>query len=529
MGEGELPLPQLKQSLTAIQKLVNYKKLSIVLRDIFTSSKPGGTRGFFRHNRWVFSKKAKGLIVFAIITVMLISVFAFLPKQSESKFILPTPDNSTATTESPTPNPTISPHSSSIPSSVNGIGRTVVDNPQIPRAPGDLASAQSINSTLWRKIAANAWKYFQPDIGVDSITGIPSAAWGSPDITDWDLGVYIQAVIDAQKIGLINADGDWGANARIDKVLTFLETRELNNYSYPYWFYQSFDGKPDHKLSDSATTPFDGVDTGRLFVALNNLKINNANLTSRINNIVYNNNVVVDNKIVNITSGQGNRSNYAAIVPDIKTDSLYSTSIYAYYIYSGFASFWPKDLSDVPSKILNNIFSAGNITTPEGVSLPKSTITGDPLYCSIFELNNNDSKLMTLAHQVYLAHEAYYNATLQGTDEGKYRAFSEGPSLAAGWVYEWVVLPNGQTWTLDAANSNSSPVIYTKIALSFLALYNTTYAKNMSIYLENTLPDPSQCGHCEGVDESGMELAKVGSNTNSLILDAALYAIQNYP
>jgi hypothetical protein len=48
----------------------------------------------------------------------------------------------------------------------------------------------------------------------------------------------------------------------------------------------------------------------------------------------------------------------------------------------------------------------------------------------------------------------------------------------------------------------------------------------MSIYLENTLPEPSN-GYCEGVDESGQLLERVASNTNSLILDAALYAIQN--
>ena len=38
--------------------------------------------------------------------------------------------------------------------------------------------------------------------------------------------------------------------------------------------------------------------------------------------------------------------------------SLTSTSIYAYYIDSGFASFLALTLSNVPSTILNNIFSA---------------------------------------------------------------------------------------------------------------------------------------------------------------------------
>ena len=129
-------------------------------------------------------------------------------------------------------------------------------------------------------------------------------------------------------------------------------------------------------------------------------------------------------------------------------------------------------------------FHAENVTIAEGISLPKAEIICEPLLCSVFELNNTDSRLMSLAYQVYLAHAAYYNAT------GQYRAFSEGATLANGWEYGWVVLPDGRTWTLDESNSNTPPLIYTKVALSFLAIYNTPYARNLSVYLENTLPEP---------------------------------------
>jgi hypothetical protein len=50
----------------------------------------------------------------------------------------------------------------------------------------------------------------------------------------------------------------------------------------------------------------------------------------------------------------------------------------------------------------------------------------------------------------------------------------------------------------------------------------------MVIYLEKTLPDPAS-GYADGADNSGNFLASTGSNTNGLILDAALYAIQNNP
>ena len=509
--------------VTAMQGLVNYKKVCSFLGVRFVSLQASleaeRKKGFFKQNRWRFSRKAKGLIVFAIITVMLISIFAFLPKLNNSTSNNPTasPSDTSQGTNNQTSN------SNALSALVQAISNVVGSAAQAfspPKAPGVIASAQTINSTVWLAVAANAWQYFQPGVGVDSTTGLPLTYF-----TDWDLGVYIQAVIDAQKIGLIGTDGSWNSSDRLNKVLTFLENRELNaTTNYPYWFYQATDGKDYHALSDLATGTVDVVDTGRLFVALNNLRNYDANLTSRINNIVYNNNVVDNNKIVNITNGQGNRSDYTALVPGIKSDILASTSIYSYYFDSGFASFWPNDLPNA-STILNNILNAGNVTTPQGVLLPKASILGDPLLCSVFELNNNDSRLMALAYQVYLAHEAYYNAT------GQYRAFSEGPSLTGQWVYEWVVLPDNRTWVvLDQRNQdfNMTPVIYTKVAVGFLAIYNTTFAKNMCVYLENALPDPVQ-GYCEGVDESGTLLTRVGCNTNGLILDAALYAMQNNP
>ena len=53
-------------------------------------------------------------------------------------------------------------------------------------------------------MASYAWSYFQPFIGVDNNTGLPYAVGPSfTGFTDWDLGVYIQTLIDAQQLGLI--------------------------------------------------------------------------------------------------------------------------------------------------------------------------------------------------------------------------------------------------------------------------------------------------------------------------------------
>jgi hypothetical protein len=134
---------------------------------------------------------------------------------------------------------------------------------------------------------------------------------------------------------------------------------------------------------------------------------------------------------------------------------------------------------------------------------------------------------MNLTKQVYLAHEARYNAT------GEYVAFSEGNTMSS-FIYEWVVLPSGDTWKIMKAGedtySNMTPIIYTKIALSFLALYNTTFARNMSIYLEKAFQDSTN-GYFAGAEYNAdysvaSLVTSIDSNTNGMILGAAKYAMQ---
>ena len=103
-------------------------------------------------------------------------------------------------------------------------------------------------------------------------------------------------------------------------------------------------------------------------------------------------------------------------------------------------------------------------------------------------------------------------------------------SFTRTYIYEWVVAPDGSAWkiTNDAQNVyyNINPIVYTKVAYSFLALYNNTYARNIVIFIEKNTPDPSE-GYSNGVDDSGHALPGLGDNTNELIVDAALYALNN--
>ncbi len=371
---------------------------------------------------------------------------------------------------------------------------------------GFVVSGQPVNESVWLGVAANAWAYFQPGVGVDANTGLPYASGTNfKPFTSWDLGVYIQAVLDAQKLGLIKAGGAWGSTARIAKVMSFLENRPLNpKTGYPYWYYDATNGQDYPAMSDKATGIVDGADTGRLFLALSHLRDYDSSLAPRIDYIVY------------------NQSDYAALLPSVERDTA-SNNVYSYYIDSGYACFWPQ-VSYVPDQTMENLAQMNKVTTC-GVLLPNATITTEPLLCAIFEINNTNTELNALTKQVYLAHQAYYNST------GKYVAFSEGNSFTSQYLYEWVVAPNGQTWKITSTTPNIylniNPIIYTKVAFSFLALYNTTFAQNIVVYLQNMIPNPSSNGYSDGANSSGQCIPGTGCNTNGLILDAALYAIQN--
>ncbi len=468
-------------------------------------------------NSWHFSRIEKLIIGITIAAILLVSAFGFLlntAKPAPPEFV---PDvNDPTATPSPAPTSDVTPD---ITTSATQKPQPTASSTRIPwvptgtgpqadptRGPGLVESNPSMDTATWKAIATNAWNFFQPGRGVDSTKGLPASSIGWNYFTDWDLGVYIQAIIDAQKIGLIGTDGEWGSRARFDKIINFLETRELVNGTYPYWFYSS-DGQ-----GYSVGPTIDVTDTGTLLVALNNLKTFDSSFSARIDNIVYN-------------GHQNNRTDYASLVPDLKSYAT-AAGIYDYYLLTGFACFWPSELGSIPDQILINIRNAETITT-YNVTLPKVPILCEPLLYSVFNLNKlSNENLVWLMNTTYTAHEANYNAT------GQYVAYSEGISTA-GFVWEWVVSPQGNAWNITAGDGsypNINPVIYNKVSLSFLALYKTAFAYNMSVYLEKLSVEPSN-GYCAGADfNSNINLVtvyiSVDSNTNGMILSAARYGMK---
>ena len=143
--------------------------------------------------------------------------------------------------------------------------------------------------------------------------------------------------------------------------------------------------------------------------------------------------------------------------------------------------------------------SAPTVST-YGVTLPISKLTCEPLLLSVFNLAPN-AKLNGLADQVYLAHEARYNAT------GKFVAFSEGNTGLdnPSYVYEWVVKEDGSTWTIDNGTESSGNRHRLFILNQQLVCWRCIillFTENMASYIESRLPTPSN-GYSDGIDENG--------------------------
>jgi hypothetical protein len=345
------------------------------------------------------------------------------------------------------------------------------------------------------EVANNAWQYYQPGVGVSSSTGLHYAHLNYQGFTDWDFGVYVQAVVDAAKLGLIANEGNWGFDDRINKVLTFLENRPVSSDGTPYTWYSSITGE------NIGEDPQFAIDAGNLLVALKNVELYRPSFANRVNNLV------------------NTRTNYEPLkqVVDTLTGSL---NIYDYYAAATFATFWPERFEPKADTILNNIINAPT-TTYEGVTLPKAKLMCEPLLSAVFYLPP-DSNLMNLARTVYLAHEARYNAT------GNYVAFTEGnpAGVATHYIWEWVVLPDGQTWVIQRDEFTAvqvTPVVFLKAAVGLFALYNTQFTQNM---VNDMVPDlQTSTGYLEGKTETGQIVSFSSDKTNGMIIGAARYAI----
>jgi len=354
-----------------------------------------------------------------------------------------------------------------------------------------VATSQSLNQTQylawknqWLGYAKIAWQFFKPGVGVSPTTGLMYAFPNYHEFTDWDLASYIEAVLAAEKLGLITQNGTWGADYRLKLVLNFLETRVLTNTSIPYQFYDSDTGGIAPDVGPVVGNP---TDEGKLLIAFYNMRIAHPELAQSIENAM-------------------SRVNYKHLA---LTPGFASVSEYSQYSGIGFR-LWNFTIPNFPN--LENV-------TP-GMIVP------EPVLSAILDNVSNDY-LNKLGMSLYLAHYALYNRTglLLALGEGQYLPYGGDQSP---YVYESIEVPNGTSYKMvtdtGVVFSNAYPETFTKIALAFYAIYRTGYAQLLANNVTSTLA--TSTGYYDGfISGTGQIVRLITDNTNSMVVEAAAYAI----
>jgi len=343
----------------------------------------------------------------------------------------------------------------------------------------------SVEKDFWLETAGTAWRYFKPGVGVSISTGLNYGSLNWHRLTDWDLGIYISALIAARNLGILGEEGEWGFNGRIGKVLKFLSERPISPNGIPYWSYDSDSGgSPSEELASPS-------DFGRLLLALDDLRKVNPEWASQINFIISRYNV----------SALANSKYFAG------------NGVYEYYSARGY---WAFDFDTPALKALENLGN-GKFMNLYGINLPKAWITSEPLVLAVLE-GKADKQYKSILDKVFEAQKRRYE------NEGVLTAFSEGAYFDPYYyIYEWIITGDGKTWVLWVNNKavNASEAIFTKVAYGFYAIYGDEYSKRLVDKVKNLVTEE---GFLEGVTVNGEILNIVTDKTNSMILEAAAYA-----
>jgi hypothetical protein len=369
----------------------------------------------------------------------------------------------------------------------------------------------SAETGYWQNLASMAWRYYQPGKGVEETTGLHHAGLYWPYFTDWDLSNYIMAILDAEELGLVSQNGDWGSDYRLNKLINFLKTRPLTPEGVPYLWYDSRTGTNEGRARANPS------DSGKLLLVLDRLRKVKPQYSADID------------WIVNV------RTNYRALAAD---EGVWSSTSgpYAYLAALGFASFG-MDVYAPVSRALGALEALENApkVSVEGIDLPQAYLTLEPLLHLIFEADY-DRRVSNLLFKLYLVHELRFQR------EGLRLAFSEGNTGLdnPSYVYEWVVTGDGGRWIITdhsgARRDDITPISFFKVAVAFRAIYDSEYARNLIDWIYSSFSNFNEpncrsfdCGFMEGVDTSGRVVSVIIDRTNSLVLSAARYATTERP
>ena len=371
----------------------------------------------------------------------------------------------------------------------------------IPTAP-NVKEAHAASSQ-WISWASKGWRYFQPGAGVDSSKGLSHAAIGWPYFTEWDLGTYILAILDAEKIGILPRDGPWGSTDRLNKIIAFLQTRQLTPNGISYVWYDARTGSPALGLSSDETNV---SDLGFLLIALDKVKRERSEYAATIDYIIH------------------TRENIAYLASS--TTAWATTSgVYKWYVAHGFKFFGFDTYAPVEDALntLQTVLSGPQLVT-YNVALPVADITSEPVLLAAFTLDPEPG-FQRLVLKAYLAQQNRYAAT------AKFTGFSEGPtgnptpSGCSSYVYEWIVRANSETWAVTPWSCSATPVAYIKVGFGFYALFGTQYALDLINHVNGTFTDWTY-GYYDGLNDGQIVVNNIVDRTQGILLAAARYALE---
>jgi len=352
----------------------------------------------------------------------------------------------------------------------------------------------------WKTWAEVAWRYYTPGVGVDPDTLLHRGNIFWHRFTDWDLGSYIQSLQDARRIGVLKQEAEF--SVRINRILEFLERRELSENGIPFWSYSSNNGQPNKDAGE--TTP---ADIGRLLISLSNLKAYRPELTQRIEGVV---------------EKQGAQRLLAR--------KGLEGGFYGYFAAHGFKAF-QVDQDGKVARSLEEMtrLSKGKFVEIFGEQIPLAWITSEPILHALLELPSQDPLFQEYSRRIYRAQEKRFQAS------GKYTAFSEGAYFTHGnYIFEWIIRGDtGATWTVTRIDGGKvqtldiAPVIYAKAALGFHAVFPSEYTKKLVSWLLSRTDIMTGNGFVEGVSEANELVSDTTDKTNAMIISAARYAIES--
>lgn len=375
-------------------------------------------------------------------------------------------------------------------------------------------AAKSASTPEDLAFARIAWTYFQNN--TNAVTGLVNSVDKYPSTTMWETGSYFNAVISAQKLGLIDKTE---AVARISKALNSLKSVRLFDGILPNKAYnvETLELVDYTNKASEKGLGWSALDIGRIVSTLAIVEHNLPELTPQVADLMslwdlskmaQGGQLVGGNVIEGATrEDQEGRVGYEQYVAKSMMLFGYDMSK-AYHVED---HLMVKQVEDQPIPVDNRLHRG---------STPAFTVS-EPYIFDGLEFGF-DSRSHEFATAIYKAQEGRYR------NSGVLTAVTEGHVDQAPYFVYATVWGGGDPWAVMSFKGDrfdSLRTVSTKVAFAWDALFRTDYSKTLMQAIA-PLGDPAR-GWPEGVYEAnGKTNGSVTANTNAIVLAALAFRAQ---